>query len=168
VTGEEQGLLGSEYYADNPVFPLNKTLADINVDEANVFGPNKQITAIGFGYTTLQDVLSEVVAQQGRTVIPEEEPEKGFYYRSDQFSFAKHGVPGLYTKSMTIEASGKFDAERYHKPSDEYDPSWNLQGAVEDGDAFFQVALRVANAGKWPEWKTGTEFKAIREKSLTQ
>jgi Zn-dependent M28 family amino/carboxypeptidase len=168
VTAEEQGLLGSEFYADNPIFPLNKTLADINVDGANVFGPNKQITAIGFGYTTLQDVLADVVAEQGRTVIPEEEPEKGFYYRSDQFSFAKHGVPGLYTHSATVAANRKFEAERYHKPSDEYDPSWNLQGVVEDGNAFYQVALRVANAEKWPEWKPGTEFKAIREKSLTQ
>jgi Zn-dependent M28 family amino/carboxypeptidase len=168
VTGEEQGLLGSQYYAENPVFPLNKTLADINIDEANVFGPNPQITAIGFGYTTLQDILSEVAAQQGRTVIPEGEPEKGFYYRSDQFSFAKHGVPGLYTKSFTVEASRKFDEGNYHKPSDEYDPSWNLQGVVQDGDAFYQVALRIANADKWPEWKPGTEFKAIREKSLTQ
>ena len=94
VTGEEQGLLGSEYYGDNPVFPLAKTLANINIDEANVFGPNNQITAIGFGYTTLQDVLAEVEAQQQRVVVPEGEPEKGFYYRSDQFSFAKHGVPG--------------------------------------------------------------------------
>jgi Zn-dependent M28 family amino/carboxypeptidase len=168
VTGEEQGLLGSQYYAENPVFPLNKTLADINIDEANVFGPNPEITVIGYGYTTLQDVLSEVAAQQGRTVIAEGEPEKGFYYRSDQFSFAKHGVPGLYTKSMTVEASRKFDEGNYHKPSDEYDPSWNLQGVVQDGDAFYQVALRVANADKWPEWKPGTEFKAIREKSLTQ
>src|SRR5215471_453651 len=168
VTGEEQGLLGSAYYAENPLFPLNKTLADINIDEANVFGANPQVTAIGFGYTTLQDTLVDVLSQQGRTVVPEGEPEKGFYYRSDQFSFAKHGVPGLYTKSMTVEASRKFDAERYHKPSDEYDPSWNLQGVVQDGDAFYHVALRVANADKWPEWKSGTEFKAIREKSLTQ
>jgi Zn-dependent M28 family amino/carboxypeptidase len=168
VTGEEQGLLGSAYYAENPVFPLNKTLADINIDEANVFGPNKQVTAIGFGYTTLQDVLADVLAQQGRSVVPEGEPEKGFYYRSDQFSFAKHGVPGLYTKSMTVEASRKFDEGNYHKPSDEYDPSWNLEGVIQDGDAFYQVGLRVANADKWPEWKPGTEFKATREKSLGQ
>jgi Zn-dependent M28 family amino/carboxypeptidase len=166
VTGEEQGLLGSEYYAEDPVFPLNKTLADINIDEANVFGANPEITAIGFGYTTLQAVLGEVAARQGRTVVPESEPEKGFYYRSDQFSFAKHGVPGLYTKSMTVAASRKFDEERYHKPSDEYDASWNLQGVIEDGDAFYHVALQVANGDKWPEWKPGTEFKAIREKSL--
>lgn len=166
VTAEEQGLLGSQYYAENPVFPLSKTLAEINIDEANVFGPNKQITAIGYGYTTLEDTLREVAAQQGRTVIPEEEPEKGFYYRSDQFSFAKQGVPGLYTKSMPLEASRKYEAERYHKPSDQFDPSWNMQGAVQDGDAFYEVAMRVANGDKWPEWKPGTEFKASREKSL--
>jgi Zn-dependent M28 family amino/carboxypeptidase len=166
VTAEEQGLLGSQFYAENPVFPLNKTLAEINIDEANVFGPNNQISVIGYGYTTLEDVLRDVVAQQGRTVVPESEPEKGFYYRSDQFSFAKHGVPGLYTKSMTAEASRKFDETNYHKPSDQYDPSWDLTGAVQDADAFYQVALRVANADQWPEWKPGTEFKAIREKSL--
>src|SRR5262249_53887279 len=84
VTGEEQGLLGSAYYADNPIFPLNKTLANLNIDEANVFGANPQVTAIGFGYTTLQDTLADVLSQQGRTVVPEGEPEKGFYYRSDQ------------------------------------------------------------------------------------
>jgi Zn-dependent M28 family amino/carboxypeptidase len=168
VTAEEQGLLGSQYYAENPVFPLNKTLGDINIDEANVFGPNNEITAIGYGYTTLEDVLREVAAEQGRKIVAEGEPEKGFYYRSDQFSFAKHGVPGLYTKTMTVEASRKFDATNYHKPSDQYDPNWNMAGAVQDGDAFYQVTLRVANADKWPEWKPGTEFKAIREKSLAQ
>lgn len=166
VTAEEQGLLGSLYYTENPLLPLNKTLANINIDEANVFGPTTEIAAIGYGYTTLEDVLREVATLQGRRVIPEEESEKGFYYRSDQFNFAKHGVPALYTKSMSIEASRKFDAERYHKPSDEYDSAWNLQGVVQDGDAFFQVAQRVANGDKWPEWKPGTEFKIIREKSL--
>jgi Zn-dependent M28 family amino/carboxypeptidase len=166
LTAEEAGTWGSEYYAQNPVFPLNKTLADINVDEANVFGPNNQIIAIGYGYTTLEDTLREVAAQQGRTVVAEDEPEKGYYYRSDQFSFAKLGVPALYTKSMSVEASRHFDETNYHKPSDEYDPSWNLQGAIQDGDAFYQVALRAANGDKWPEWKPGTEFKAIRQKSL--
>jgi Zn-dependent M28 family amino/carboxypeptidase len=151
VTAEEQGLLGSAYYAENPVFPLNKTLAVINVDEANVFGPSPKVTAIGYGFTTLQDVLEEVLKEQGRTVAPEDEPEKGFYYRSDQFSFAKQGVPALYTKSMTLEASKRYDSTNYHKASDHYDPNWNMEGAVQEGDMFYQVALRVANADKWPE-----------------
>jgi Zn-dependent M28 family amino/carboxypeptidase len=102
VTGEEQGLLGSAYYSENPVFPLNKTVASINIDEANVFGRNNnQIQVIGFGYTDLEDILKDVVSRQGRTVTPDAEPEKGFYFRSDQFSLAKKGVPALYTKSVT-------------------------------------------------------------------
>ena len=168
LTAEESGTLGSEYYAQNPLFPLNKTLAAINVDEVNVFGPNNQIAVIGYGYTTLEDVLREVASDQGRTVVPEGEPEKGEYYRSDQFSFAQFGVPALFTKTMTLEASRKFDETNYHKPSDQYDPSWDFRGAVQDGDAFYQIGLRVANADKWPEWKPGTEFKAIREKSLAR
>lgn len=167
VTGEEQGLLGSAYYADNPVFPLNKTLANINVDEANVFGRNNnQIEVIGFGYTALEDILKDVVAQQGRKITPDAEPEKGFYFRSDQFSLAKKGVPALYTKSVTVEDEHEFTEKRYHKPSDEFDPNWDMKAAVADGDAFIQVALRVANGDKWPEWKPGTEFRAIREESL--
>jgi Zn-dependent M28 family amino/carboxypeptidase len=167
VTGEEQGLLGSAYYADNPVFPLNKTLANINIDEGNVFGRNdNQIEVIGFGYNDLQDILKDAVAKQGRTITPDLEPEKGFYFRSDQFSFAKKGVPALYTKSVTVQDEREFNEKRYHKPSDEYDPNWDMKAAVADGDVFLEVALRVADGEKWPEWKPGTEFRAIREASL--
>jgi Zn-dependent M28 family amino/carboxypeptidase len=167
VTAEEQGMLGSAYYADNPLFPLNKTLANINVDEANVFGRNNnQIQVVGFGYTTLEDILKEVVALQGRTVTPDAEPEKGHYFRSDQFSFAKKGVPALYTNSVTVEDDREFTEKRYHKPSDEYDSKWDMKAAVADADALLQVGLKVANGDKWPEWKPGTEFRAIREESL--
>jgi Zn-dependent M28 family amino/carboxypeptidase len=167
VTAEEQGLLGSAYYADNPIFPLNKTLANINVDGANVYGRNNnQIQVIGFGYTTLEDILKDVVAQQGRTVTPDAEPEKGHYFRSDQFSFAKKGVPALYTDSTTVEDDRDYTEHRYHKPSDEYNPNWDMKAAVADADALLQVGLRVANGGKWPEWKQGVEFRAIREESL--
>src|SRR5262245_11823991 len=167
VTGEEQGLLGSNYYAENPVFPLNKTLANINIDGANVFGRNNgRIQVIGFGYTDLEDILKDVVAKQGRMMAADEEPEKGFYFRSDQFSFAKRGVPALYTKSVTVEDAKEFTEKRYHKPSDEFDPAWDMKAAAADGDALLEVALRVANGGEWPEWKPGTEFRAIREKSL--
>jgi Zn-dependent M28 family amino/carboxypeptidase len=167
VTGEEQGLLGSDYYAENPVFPLNKTVANINIDEANVFGRNNdRIQVIGFGYTQLEDILKDVVAKQGRMMTADAEPEKGFYFRSDQFSFAKRGVPALYTKSVIVEDEHEFTEKRYHKPSDEFDPAWDMKAAVADGDALLGVALRVANSGEWPEWKPGTEFRAIREKSL--
>jgi Zn-dependent M28 family amino/carboxypeptidase len=167
VTGEEQGLLGSAYYADNPVFPLNETLANLNIDEANVYGrDNSQIQVIGYGYTTLEDMLREVSAKQGRMVVPHSEPEKGSYFRSDQFSFAKKGVPSLYTRSTTVEDLNAFEEARYHKPSDEYDPGWDMKIAAKDADAFLQIAVSVANGDKWPEWKPGTEFKAIREASL--
>jgi Zn-dependent M28 family amino/carboxypeptidase len=159
LTGEEQGLLGSEYYGDNPVFPLNKTLADINIDSANVFGRNdNKIEVVGFGYTTLEDTLKDVVAQQGRTVIADQSPEAGHYFRSDQFSFAKKGVPGLYTKSITPADEKEYTAKHYHKPSDQFDPNWDMKAAVADADALLQVGLRVANGDKWPEWKPGTEF----------
>jgi Zn-dependent M28 family amino/carboxypeptidase len=169
VTGEEQGLLGSAYYSENPIFPLNKTVANINIDEANVFGRNNnQIQVIGFGYTELEDILKDVVGKQGRTVTPDKEPEKGFYFRSDQFSLAKKGVPALYTKSVIVEDEHTFTEKAYHKPSDQFDPNWDMKAAVADGDAFLEVALRVANGEKWPEWKPGTEFRAIREQSLKQ
>jgi len=160
VTGEEQGLLGSEYYVNNPVFPLSKTLANINVDGANVFGRNdNHIEVVGFGYATLEDLLKDVVAGQRRTVIPDEAPEAGHYFRSDQFSFAKKGVPALYTTSVTPEDYKEYNARRYHKPSDKFDPNWDMKAAAADADALLQVALRVANGDKWPEWKPGTEFR---------
>jgi Zn-dependent M28 family amino/carboxypeptidase len=160
VTGEEQGLLGSAYYAGNPTFPLNKTLAEINIDEANVFGRNNnQIEVIGSGYTTLEDILSDVVARQGRMVVPDASPEAGHYFRSDQFSFAQKGVPALYTTSVTPDDDKEFTANRYHKPSDKFDPNWDMKAAVADANALIEVALRVANGEKWPEWKPGTEFR---------
>jgi len=167
VTGEEQGLLGSDYYSENPVFPLNRTLANINIDGANVFGrDNNQIQVIGFGYTDLEDILKDTVAHQGRAITVDAEPEKGFYFRSDQFSFAKKGVPALYTKSVTVEDMHEYTEQRYHKPSDEFDPNWDMRVAVADGDALLDVALRVANGATWPSWKPGTEFRVVREKSL--
>jgi Zn-dependent M28 family amino/carboxypeptidase len=167
VTAEEQGLLGSDYYAENPLFPLNKTLANINIDSANVYGRNNnQIQVVGFGYTDLEDILKEVVATQGRTVTPDAEPEKGSYFRSDQFSLAKKGVPALYTNSTTVEDKHDYTDKRYHKPSDQFDPNWDMKAAVADGEALLAVAYRVADGEKWPEWKPGTEFRAIREESL--
>ena len=169
VTGEEQGLLGSEYYASNPTFPLNKTLANINIDVANVYGRNdSHIEVIGFGYTTLEDTLRDVVAEQGRTVVPDGSPEAGHYFRSDQFSLAKKGVPALYTESVTPEDYKDYTANRYHKPADKFDPNWDMKAAVADADALLQVGLRVAGSEQWPEWKPGTEFRAIRAQSLSK
>jgi Zn-dependent M28 family amino/carboxypeptidase len=167
VTGEEQGLLGSAYYADHPIFPLNKTLANLNVDEANVFGrDDNRIHVIGYGYNTLEDRLKSVAARQGRAVVPEAEPEKGEYFRSDQFSFVKKGVPALYIHTITPADEDDFTTKRYHKPSDEYDPKWDMSVAAKDAFTYLQIAVLVATSDTWPEWKPGTEFRAIREASL--
>src|SRR3989475_5110989 len=109
VTAEEQGLLGSLYYSENPVFPLNKTVANINIDGINLYGRDKnEVHVVGYGYTTLEDTLKDVLSKQGRSLVPEDEPEKGFYFRSDQFSFARKGVPALYAESTTVEDSKEY------------------------------------------------------------
>jgi len=160
VTGEEQGLLGSDYYVENPIFALEKTLANINIDGANVYGRHdNQIEVIGFGYTTLEDILRDVVAQQGRTVVTDQAPEAGHYFRSDQFSFAKKGVPALFTKSVTSEDYKEYVAKHYHKPSDKFAPNWDMKAAADDARALLEVALAVANSDKRPEWKPGTGFR---------
>jgi Zn-dependent M28 family amino/carboxypeptidase len=178
VTAEEQGLLGAQYYAEMPIYPLQKTAAVINIDGVNTWGRTKDLTIIGLGASDLDDYAREAAKEQGRVLRPDAEPEKGFYYRSDHFPFAKAGVPAL-DPSDGIEFIGKpegygmkmrerFTAEDYHTPSDEVKPDWDLSGAVEDGQLFFTVGYRVANADKMPEWKPGNEFRAIREKSLRQ
>jgi Zn-dependent M28 family amino/carboxypeptidase len=176
VTAEEQGLLGSKYYAENPIYPLEKTLAALNMDGLNIYGKTKDITIIGLGNSTLDDLVKEVAMEQGRTVRPDAEPEKGFFYRSDHFSFAKQGVPALHPDSGTdyigrpsgwgLEMRAKYNKERYHKPQDVYDPSWDLSGAIEDLQLLFKVGHHVAEGEKWPEWNPGTEFKAKREQML--
>jgi Zn-dependent M28 family amino/carboxypeptidase len=142
VTAEEKGLLGSQYYAEHPLYPLVKTLAEINMDGLNVLGPTKDIEVVGLGQSTLDDVVEAVAAEQGRTVKPDAEPEKGYYYRSDHFNFAKQGVPALDPSEGVdfvgkpdgwgLEMREKFTAEDYHKPSDKIKPYWDLRGAVED------------------------------------
>ncbi|MEO6391583.1 MAG: M28 family peptidase [Pyrinomonadaceae bacterium] len=176
VTAEEKGLLGSKYYAAHPLYPLNQTLANINMDGVNQWGRTKDVLIVGFGNSTLDDILRDSAARQGRTVAPEKEPEKGTFYRSDHFEFAKQGVPALYVHAGD-EFVGKppgygqkkrdeYIANDYHKPSDEIKPDWDLSGAVEDLQLLFKVGYIVANVTKWPEWKPGTEFKVKREESL--
>jgi Zn-dependent M28 family amino/carboxypeptidase len=176
VTGEEKGLLGSEYYAEHPLYPLTKTLAEINMDGLNVLGPTKDIEVIGLGQSTLDDVVEAVAAEQGRTVKPDAEPEKGYYYRSDHFNFAKEGVPALdpsegmdyvgKPEGWGLEMREKFTAEDYHKPSDKIKPYWDLRGAVEDLQLLGEVGYRVANAKAYPTWKPGSEFRAKRVETL--
>jgi Zn-dependent M28 family amino/carboxypeptidase len=176
VTAEEKGLLGSKYYAENPLYPLNKALVNINMDGANLWGGTKDIVLLGLGNSTLDDVTKEVAASQGRVVKPDPEPEKGFFYRSDHFEFAKKGVPALYP-DQGAEFIGKpegygqqkrdeYTSKNYHKVSDEVKPDWDLTGAIEDLQLLFQVGYRVANTEKFPEWKPETEFKAVREEML--
>jgi len=176
VTAEEQGLLGAKYYANTPLYPLEKTLANINIDGLNQWGPTSDVVVIGQGNTTLEDVLAEVITAEGRTVQPDPEPEKGFFYRSDHFEFAKQGVPALYIDAGNTfrdkpadygqQKRDEYTTNDYHKPGDEIKPDWDLEGGAEDVRVLFQVGHRVANATAWPEWKPGTEFKAKREAML--
>jgi len=176
VTAEEQGLLGSQYYSITPIYPLAKTLANINIDGVNQWGRTKDITVVGLGASDLDDYLRDAAAEQNRTLRADPEPEKGFYYRSDHFNFAKQGVPAL-DPDEGIEYIGKppeygkqkredYTKNDYHGPSDEVKPDWDLSGAAEDAELFLAVGYRVANADKFPEWKAGNEFRAVRDKSL--
>jgi Zn-dependent M28 family amino/carboxypeptidase len=176
VTAEEQGLLGSQYYSVTPIYPLAKTLANVNIDGVNQWGRTKDITVVGLGASDLDDYLRDAATEQGRTLRPDPEPEKGFYYRSDHFNFAKQGVPALYTDTgvdfigkpaeYSQQKRDEYTNNDYHAPSDEVKPDWDLSGAVEDTELLFAVGYRVANADKFPEWKAGNEFRAKREETL--
>ena len=176
VTGEEQGLLGSEYYAKNPIYPLAKTLAVINMDGLNVHGRTKDITIIGLGNSDLDDYARQAAERQHRVLAPDPEPEKGFYYRSDHFSFAQQGVPAL-NPDAGIDYVGRpadygrqilddYTTNNYHKPSDVIKPDWDLSGAVEDLQLLWMVGCEIANSNHYPQWKPGTEFRARRESQL--
>ena len=175
VTAEEKGLLGSEYYSVNPLYPLAKTAANINVDVINPWGRTKDISVVGLGASELDDYLRQAAQEQGRTITPDPEPEKGFYYRSDHFNFAKQGVPALdpdqgvsyIDRSDDWVKARKADWDRdYHAPSDQVKPDWDLSGAVEDAQLFLAVGYRVANAAALPSWSAGNEFKAKRDAML--
>jgi Zn-dependent M28 family amino/carboxypeptidase len=178
VTAEEQGLLGSQYYSVTPIYPLAKTLANINIDGVNQWGRTKDITVIGLGASDLDDYLRDAAAEQGRTLRPDPEPEKGFYYRSDHFNFAKQGVPALdpdegvdfvgKPPEFSVKVRNDYTENRYHKPADVVTSDWDLSGAREDLKVFLAVGYRVAEADKFPEWKPGNEFRAIREASLNK
>lgn len=178
TTAEEQGLLGAKYYAEHPLYPLKRTLADLNLDGLNPWGPTRDISVIGFGNSTLEDLLKTSADQQGRVLVPDTEPEKGGYFRADHFEFAKAGVPALYIDSG-LEFVGrpagygqqKFDefiAHDYHKPSDVIKPDWNLTGAIQDLQLLIAVGQNVANGSRWPEWKSDSEFRSRRVTMLKQ
>jgi len=173
VTAEEQGLLGSLWYAQNPIYPIDKTVANINMDGAAIIGRMKDLTITGHGQSTMDDIAAEEAKKQDRYILPDQEPEKGYFFRSDHFSFAKVGVPALYAKgSYDHREKGKeyamgkrkeFTTTNYHQPSDHYTDDWDLHGAVEDAQLFFNVGLRIANENLYPKWKEGSEFKNVRE-----
>ena len=175
VTAEESGLLGSKYYAEHPVVPLEKTVAGINFDAMGVLGPMRDVVVVGYGNSELENLLGSAATQQGRHLAPEEHPERGYYYRSDHFSLAKKGVPMLYFKSgsdsfehgrqWAQDKAQEYTAHAYHKPGDEYDPEWNLDGAAMDLLLGLKLGLELANSRDWPNWYEGNEFRAIRDKS---
>lgn len=174
VTAEEQGLWGSAYYAQNPIYPANKTVANINMDGLNWYGKTKDVIIVGQGQSELEDYLREEAAKLNRVITPEVHPEAGYYYRSDHFNFAKAGIPALYVGSG-IDVIGKesgygkkmdeaYTEKHYHRPSDEYDAAtWKLDGAIDDLQLLFRVGRRMAYGQNWPQWKTGSEFKAVEK-----
>jgi Zn-dependent M28 family amino/carboxypeptidase len=176
VTAEEQGLLGSAYYAQHPLFPLAKTVANLNIDVINTYGRTKDITYSGAGQSELEDYLKTEAEKKGRYIAPETHPEAGHYFRSDHFNFARVGVPSLTAdggtdnvekgKAYGQQMQDEYVAKHYHQPSDEYDATrWDLQGGLEDIELDFLVGRRLANGTEWPAWKPGSEFKAIRDQS---
>ena len=173
VTAEEKGLLGSRFYARNPLYPLTQTIANINTDGANYYGPTRDVRIIGLGASTLDDVATAVAHSQGRAIIPDQAPEKGSYYRSDHFEFAKVGVPALYAKrgldyvgqpaGWGKQYEAEFDLKDYHKVTDEVKSDWTFAGGAQDAAFLVELITRVANSTTWPEWRPGNEFKARRD-----
>jgi len=175
TTAEEAGLLGAKFYAEHPLYPLEKTLADINLDSMNVWGKARDIEDQTLGFSTLDDLLAAAARGQGRSAIPDSRPDKGKIYRADNFEFSKVGLPSLYigkgehlfSRPETAPLrSDEFDSTDYHQVTDEIRPDWDLSGAVQDVQLLFEVGYQVANGDKFPEWKPRSEFKAKRDSML--
>lgn len=173
VTAEEQGLWGSAYYVANPVYPLEKTVANINIDGVNFIGPAADLTITGIGHSEMDDFATRLAEAQGRYTQADLEPEKGYFYRSDHFNFAKRGVPVLYAaggyehqtlgKDYAKEKLDEFVATRYHQPADEYTSGeWPLGGAVQDGELLYRIGLELAEGEQWPKWRESSEFYTKR------
>ena len=178
VTAEEQGLLGSEYYAQNPLVPLNRTVAGFNFDGMLPIGPIEDIVVIGYGASELEDMLREHAEDRGMYLTPDPNPEAGYFYRSDHVTLARRGVPMLYADSGSIHAElgAEYGAQieqgyrlnRYHKPSDEFDPDWDMRGFVQSTELMYDVAAAVANSNAWPNWYDANEFRSVRDASMAQ
>jgi Zn-dependent M28 family amino/carboxypeptidase len=176
VTAEEKGLLGSRYYAQNPLYPLNRTLADINMDGAQFIGPSRDLEVVGSGNSTIDGLAARLLAKSGRVLTPDSQPEKGSFYRSDHFEFAKVGVPSFYTKAgidiigrpagYGMQKRDEYIALYYHKVGDEIQPWWDFSGAAEDARFLFELGREIADGTTWPEWNPGNEFKARRDQMM--
>ena len=177
VTAEEQGLLGARWYGQHPLYPLEKTVANINMDAMNPYGRTKSIVSLGVGQTSLEDLLASEAAKDGRTVKADPESEKGYFYRADHFEFARQGVPPLsflfpgtdyIVKPEGYETfvRGGYISRDYHKPSDDVKADWDMAGIVDDTRLTFRVGVAVANSAVWPTWNAGSEFKARRDQAL--
>jgi Zn-dependent M28 family amino/carboxypeptidase len=176
VTAEEQGLLGSKYYAENPIYPPSKTVANINMDGLKYYGRMKDFTIVGYGQSELDDYSEQIVTKQGRYVKADPEPGKGYFFRSDHFSFAKVGIPSIFASGVyEAEVGGvervsalseEFNKFKYHQPADEFDQAWLFGGIHQDAELFYELGARIANDEVWPRWKEGSEFKSIREESM--
>ena len=176
VTAEEQGLLGSAYYSENPIYPVNKTAANINMDGLNRFGKTKDMVVVGQGQSELEDYLKEAIEKTGGYLSFDTHTEAGYYYRSDHFNFAKVGIPALFANNgVDVVGKGKeygetleneYTSKNYHQPSDNYDATtWTGDGAINDLKLLFTIGRRMGFETSFPKWKEGSEFKLIREKS---
>ncbi len=174
VTAEEQGLLGSAYYANNPLYPVEKTVANLNIDGIETHGMTKDLTIVGIGQSELEELAEKYAKEQGRYIYPDPDAGKGYYYRSDHFNFAKVGIPALYASGAYELIDGGveemkrqkelYNQERYHKPADQYNPeTWSFGLFYQDGELYYNIGKELANSDQWPKWKVGSEFKAIRE-----
>ena len=178
VTAEESGLIGSAYYGANPVFPLARTAGGINIDGLQLAGVSRDFIAIGAGKSELDQYLQRAIAPLNLTLVPEPSPEAGYYYRSDHFSLAKHGVPMLYAEGGEDLVNGgrvagaawsrDYRANRYHGVEDEYDDSWNWSGAIRDLQVYYRIMSALASTSAWPNWLPGDEFRAIRDRSAAE
>jgi Zn-dependent M28 family amino/carboxypeptidase len=175
VTLEESGLLGSEYFAEHPPVPVANMVGGLNMDNLAPIGQARDVVVVGFGASDLDGYLRRAAERRGRVLAREPTPEKGLYYRSDHFNLARQGVPMLYPKpGVELRTGGAtagrgwledYVANRYHKPSDEYDPAWNVSGTLQDLALYYEVGLALANESSWPNWREGSEFRAIRDAS---
>jgi Zn-dependent M28 family amino/carboxypeptidase len=176
VTAEERGLLGSAHYARHPLVATNKTIAGINMDGLNRIGTMKDFTIVGYGQSEMEDYARSALSHQDRITVAESTPEHGSFYRSDHFNLAKAGIPMLYGgggtdhrqkgKDYVIQEKQEYREQHYHQVSDEYDPDWDLSGAIEDIQVYFRIGYELTNSDAWPDWRETSEFRSVREADI--